>query len=159
MPASRSVPLAEFKRGGGDRIGRLVAPSAPLAGRPPPTPCPVTRTPLIYRREDDGIRYKTQQKKTRPTSFFAASRPSLPDLPFSRISSLTGAIAAFRHVSRRSDPDSPSVRRASTSMEKSGARWVWESICGCELGPDPPHATDPRTLMQRRGFKIGYIMS
>jgi hypothetical protein len=65
----------------------------------------------------------------RLTSFRASSKPSLPSLPFSRIISLTGAIAAFRHVSRRSEPDSPSDRRASVAIEKSGSSLVCASIC------------------------------
>ena len=62
------------------------------------------------------------------TSLRASSRPSLPDLPFSRINSRTGAIAAFLHVSRRSDPDKPSALLAKVAMSKLGSSLTCASI-------------------------------
>jgi hypothetical protein len=64
----------------------------------------------------------------RHTSFFASSIPLIPVPPLSLISSRTGIIAAFLHVSFRSDPDNPSVLRASSSKSKSGDSEACESI-------------------------------
>ena len=64
------------------------------------------------------------------TSFLASSSPFRPSRPLSRITSLTGAIAAFLHVSLKSLPLSPSVRLANSRMLNagSGASFVWLSI-------------------------------